>query len=295
MSGHVVVGIDGSARGLPAVGWACEAAARRGAALRVIHVAAPWAVREPANPKVARVHRWARETCRQVVDDGVAAARQHGLNVEPTGEVRYGEPAQELLAEGAGAALLVIASRGTGGFSGLLLGSVALHVTAHATCPVVVVRTDEPEGAGNGYGEIVAGVDGSAESQAAARFAVTEAALRGARLRVLRARTGLASAIPGATRLAGPRADDPSGRDDEQTLDELVAELRELRPGVEIVREVVQGRPAGVLTAVSSGADLVVVGSRGRSALKGLVLGSVSHAVLHHARCPVAVVRSADL
>lgn len=290
VSARVVVGVDGSQRGMSAVAWARDDAVRRRRGLEVVYVAEPSALREPSDPRLARVRRWMRDSAQEVVDEAVAAARQGGEPVEVTGRVRYGEPARELLAASERASLLVTGSRGGGGFTGLLLGSVALHVTAHAVCPVVVVRADD-EAQPRAYRTVVAGVDGSAESLAAARFGAAEAELRGARLRVLRAWSSPLASLPRARSGAGTEEEDAVG-DDGRTAAASVAELRPSYPDLEIVHETVRGRPAGVLTAASAEADLVVVGSRGRSALRGLVLGSVSHAVLHHARCPVGVLRS---
>lgn len=320
MPESVIVGIDGSPQGWSALAWGRGEAARRGAPLRLVHVAASWAAREPEEPRIAGVHRWMRRSAQQVVDEGLAEVRRD-RRVPATGAVRYGDPARELLAECAGAAMLVIANRGTGGFTGLLVGSVALHVTAHATCPVIVIRPGVDDGVPGAPGsrDIVVGLDGSAGSLAAAAFAASEAALRGSRLRVVRARANPLAALsrdrsggediaPEAAGTALDAGDEPAdrpadrpaerasgigaGAPDEGAISACLAGLRAAHPGVEIRYEILRGRAAAVLTAASAGAELVVVGSRGRSVLRGIVLGSVSHAVLHHARCPVAVVPS---
>jgi nucleotide-binding universal stress UspA family protein len=190
----------------------------------------------------------------------------------------------ELVRAAAEARMLVVGHRGLGGFTGLLLGSVGVNASAHAPCPVAVVRGDPHPG-----GQVVVGVDGSPESRLALTTAFGEAARRHARLLAVHA-------------WAMPLRAEGSAGDYEGELDRGEREGRQL-----VAREthaVSQGFPdvafdvavgdrsAGAeLVAASAGAQLVVVGSRGVGELKGLLLGSTAHALLHHAACPVLVVR----
>ena len=118
------------------------------------------------------------------------------------------------------------------------------------------------------------GVDGSPGSLAALRFAAAEAGLRGARLRVVHAWTvPLAVALPEPAVLGQPIIPEP--------------EFEEVRAAL-----LAEGTAAHALVQAAEGADLLVVGSRGRGGFKGLLLGSVSQQCAHHAPCPVAIVPS---
>ena len=183
------------------------------------------------------------------------------------------------------AQLVVVGDRGIGGFEGLLVGSVAPALAGHAHCPVVVVRVlggGAPEG-----GPVVVGFDGSAASESALGFAVEEAVALGAPLAAVHAWQDIAvGAGEGRLLHIDSVADDAAAQ-----LDEGLAPWRAKYPELVIEPVVVRDRPAQALVRQSAGAQLVVVGSRGRGPLAGLLLGSVSQAVLHHAASPVAVVR----
>jgi nucleotide-binding universal stress UspA family protein len=140
-------------------------------------------------------------------------------------------------------------------------------------------------------GRIVVGVDGSAHARQALRFALAEAALRGARVVVVGswavpplAATGVGM-IPAFDLLRTELADSAS-----EVLSRELAEVADAAAGVEVEQHLAQGDAAGVLVEAAAGAELLVVGSRGRGGVTGTVLGSVSRACLHHAPCPVAVV-----
>jgi len=143
-------------------------------------------------------------------------------------------------------------------------------------------------------GRIVVGVDGSAHARQALRFALAEAALRGARVDVVGswevpplAATGVGM-IPAFDLLRAELGD--SAR---EVLARELADAADAAAGVEVEQRVTQGDAAGVLVETAAGAELLVVGSRGRGGVTGTVLGSVSRACLHHAPCPVAVVHDA--
>ncbi|GAA1256029.1 universal stress protein [Sphaerisporangium rubeum] len=277
MSGPIVAGVDGSGPATAALEWAAEEAARRGVPLRVVHVREPWAGEEEPHLDLADGEH------REVLAEAADAARKHTPGVEVTTALVAGTVVGSLRAESETAALVVIGSRGGGGFAELLLGSVGMGLAGHARGPVVVVR-QVPEGP---RGEVVAGYDGSPHAETAVAFAVEEAALRGVPLRVLSAWPSPPVAPYSLTfgDLVQASFDAEVGR-----LRERVDALREENPAVDIRDEVVVGHPVPALTEASEQADLVVVGSRGKGPLAS-VLGSVSHGVLHHARCPVAVVR----
>lgn len=284
----VLVGVDGSASGVDAVRWAAREAVRRRVGLRLL-TAFGWMPVEPGDGLLELVPS-ARDALRQAaeqhLDEAATEASAAAPEVAVTRVVLSGYPTAVLVAESATAQLVVVGDRGLGGFEGLLVGSVAPALAAHAHCPVVVVRglgdgTPPPEG-----GPVVVGVDGSAASETALEFAVEEAVALGASLVAVHAWQDIAV---GAAQ--GRLLHTDSVSDDAQAhLDEVLAPWRAKHPELVIEEAVVRDRPARALVRHSAGAQLLVVGSRGRGALAGVVLGSVSQAVLHHAASPVAVV-----
>ena len=206
-----------------------------------------------------------------------------GLDVEQ--QLIVGFPIPVLTAESERAQLVVIGDRGLGGVTGLLLGSVATALAAHAESPVVVVRGDDEDP--DPSAPIVVGVDGSPVSEAALAFAFDAAAARGVPL--VAVHTWWDVSVDPAM---APLLDwDAIERDERRLLAERLAGWGEKYPDVRVQRVVLRDRPAHALVEQSRGAQLVVVGSRGRGGFTGLLLGSVSHAVLQRAQCPVAVVR----
>ena len=181
---------------------------------------------------------------------------------------------------------VVVGSRGRGGSTGLVLGSTSTAVAMHASCPVVVVHRGRDLDRG---GPVVVGVDGSQLSEAAVAWAFDAAAQRGTGLTAVHAWLppwGLADqwAVVGAGEW------EALARSAAATLSESLVGWSDEHPGVVVEERVVQAHPGTALADASRGAQLVVVGCRGRGGFAGLVLGSVSRAVLHHAGCPVAVV-----
>ncbi|MGI5170888.1 universal stress protein [Spirillospora sp. CA-253888] len=284
---EILVGVDDSELSMAALDWAVEEARRRNAGLRVLHAVLPWLMREHPDPKTAEVREWMVNCGREVLDRALARVRDRAPDLEVTGAVVPGPSSEALVGAAKDALMTVVGTHGANALGGMLLGSVAWQVAAHAPGPVVVVRGD-----GTGpHGEVVVGVDGSDGGDAALGFAFREAALRGARLRAVLAWT-FPMPVGGPAGFA-PAVYDPElvAADEERVLLEALAEWRERFPEVEVVPEVVHGTATRALAGASARADLLVVGSRGRGGFAGLVLGSVSHALLHRAHCPVAVVR----
>ncbi|MEU5790755.1 universal stress protein [Micromonospora purpureochromogenes] len=287
MSGdEILVGYDGSTDATLALEWALDEAQRGGGRpVRLAYVFEWLTVAGWIGPGVAP-GIWPDETARRQVEELVrkaaadAVAQRPGMTVH--GEVYDGPPALVLQERSADAGLLVLGSRGHGGFAGLLAGSTAVAVTAHAHCPVVVVRAGQATGAG----PVVVGVDGSESSRVALGFAVESAAQRRVPLRVVRA------VAPPAGRWR------PADHDEEATVageraavEESLAPWRKTFPDVDVDIEVAPGNPAAALVEASRGAQLVVVGSRGLGGLRGMLLGSVSQQLLQHSSCPVMVAR----
>lgn len=287
MSVPVVVGVDGSESALDAVRWAAREARRRGVGLRLVHVyevptGYPTGFVDPEVLSVALAGQgqsWL-EQARQVAEETVP-----GLDAEKVEIMAGAVPA--LVTESRHAAVLVLGTRGLGGFSGLLIGSTAVALAIHAHCPVVVAR-----GAGED-GPVVVGVDGTPTGEAAIAFAFAEASRRGTDLVAVHTWTDLVMEAA----LAGSAAAldfAPLEAQAEELLAERLAGWQEKYPDVSVTRHVSRERAVTALLRYAEGAQLVVVGSRGRGGFRGLLLGSTSQHLLHHAPCPVAVVRTGD-
>ncbi|MFJ5731776.1 universal stress protein [Streptomyces paradoxus] len=289
MTKPVVAGVDGSPSSLDAVGVAGHEAAIRGAELRLVHAFGRSSSHLPAggppwNPAGAGV--------RELLDGTLAAAERRARDVAPqvdiARDVTVGEPLTVLEIASRTASLVVVGSRGLGAFSSLLLGSTSGHLAAHGRCPVLVVR-----GRPNPAGPVLLAVDGSPASEEAVRFAFTEASLRGADLMALHVcRAGSPEVYDGPADPPFVTYDETHLRERaERVLDAALAGRPETYPVVPVARRPLVGRVRHTLIDASADAQLLVVGARGRGGFTGLLLGSVSQAVLHHAHCPVAVVR----
>lgn len=277
----IIVGVDGSVSARQAVLWAAREAARHKAPLRLVHAAvaigeyAPVALPQTMYDALAGE---GRESLRQ--------AAELAPGVEVTTDLRTGSPAQVLVAESRVARVVVLGSRGLGGFTGMLVGSVAVALAAHGHCPVVVVRGEHPTEMGGR--PVVVGIDGSPSSEAAIGFAFEQASWLGVLLVALHtwSDTIPASTVPFAV------VDWKAVEEQEQrVLAERLAGWQEKYPDVSVQRVFTPGQPAHSLLVQTREAQLVVVGARGRGGVKGMPLGSTSQALLHHSACPVAVVR----
>ncbi|MEU7817820.1 universal stress protein [Pseudonocardia sp. NPDC049154] len=287
--GPVVVGVDESDSARDAVRWAAAEAAHRGAPLRLVAAFAPIPAGHVGNPGLGTSYRRVMtEGARAVLTSAAELAAQVAPGVATEAELRTGFPVPVLLDESERAVLTVVGSRGLGGFTGLLVGSVAVALAARGGSPVTVVRGDAGDGdAAEGDRPVVVGVDGSPTSESALALAYEEAALRSAPL--VAVHTWLDDMLEPAL---APVIDWAALEAEESALlAQRLAGWSEKYPDVEVRRLVVRDRPARALVAESAGAALVVVGSRGRGGAAGLLLGSVSHALLQHAHCPVLVAR----
>ncbi|MFF8452734.1 universal stress protein [Streptomyces leeuwenhoekii] len=269
MGNLVVAGTDGSSSSFAAVETAAVEARRRRADLRVVY-ALNWPVRPMYSPlDTTPINR--------LVSEAAERARSVAPEVTVTEAMVPGDTVSVLEAESREADLLVLGARGAGGLLGMLLGSTAASVTAHSRCPVMVARGESPE---TETGPVVLCVDGSPASEAAVEFAFAEAALRGARLAAVH--VWLPDYAPPGTGVESA----------ERLLVQALAGHAEKYPDVTVRHEVASGEVREVLIERSRTAQLVVAGARGRGGFTGLLLGSVSQALLHHAHSSVAVVRS---
>jgi nucleotide-binding universal stress UspA family protein len=290
--GLVVVGVDGSASSLAAVEAAAREARLRGAGLRVVHAFLWPLMRVPLGPSpLGPPEGGLRNMADQLVAEAVERARAVAPEVDVSHAVVTGEPLTVLEAQSRAAELVVVGSRGMGGFVGLLVGSTAVHLAAHGRCPVLVVR-----GQPAADGPIVLGVDGSAAGEEAVDFAFAEAELRKAPLVALHAWTTWNASLPAPQDASAPYANPPGAlADEEERLSaEALAGHQERYPGVQVEHKVMRGGTREALIEASRSAQLMVVGARGRGGFAGLLLGSVSQAVLHHSHCPVVVARGKE-
>lgn len=285
----MLVGVDGSESARAALALGVREARRHDLPLRLVHAFLWPLLRVPVGPPPGGPpDAGLRAQAERVLADALAQASALDPTLPVSGEVVTGATAPVLLAEAGRAALTVVGSRGLGGFVGLLVGSVAAQVAAHAPGPVLVAR-----GRLEADGPVVVGVDGSESAGAALEFALAEAKVRGADLVAI---TTWYGRLPARTVERLPLIYDASDVTAEcgRVLGRAVTEARARLPEADEVtvrQEVRHGRAARTLVEASRDAQLMVVGARGRGGFAGLRLGSVSQAVLHHAECPVAIVR----
>ncbi|MBN6055168.1 universal stress protein, partial [Nonomuraea sp. RK-328] len=287
MTEPIVVGFDGSKSSGQALAWAEKEAAVRDAPLRVLHAMPRWSpdvllVPEPAGWEI-EADKAAREQLTQVA----AEIRSRRPRLEVATEVVADRPGDALVHAAETAQLVVVGSRGRGGFAELLLGSTSRHVATRASRPVAVVR-ETPTGE---HGIIVVGVSGQPDEDALLEYAFREAALRGAVLRAVHAWTHPGTVEPWTVE---PVVFDTeaAGRDEAQRLAEFLVRSAEKFPDVELMAQVVRGHPGKALAGASAEADAVIVGAAHGATGALLGLGSTAHAVLHHARAPVIVFRA---
>ncbi|RSN24230.1 universal stress protein [Streptomyces sp. WAC 05977] len=281
----VVVGVDGSSSALQAARWAATEAARRKAPLSITHACMLIPVQMPPGVDLPRSYADAlTEQGREVLAAAADAAREAAPGVDVTTELRGGAAAEHLIGRSASADVIVLGSRGLGGFTGLLVGSIAVAVATHGHCPVIVVRgTERPQDA-----PVVVGVDGSPTSDAALSFAFDAAAARGTRLVAVRAWSDFA--VDTAWKFVAALDWESIHSVETRLVDQQLDAYRNRYPDVPVQGVVVRDRPAHTLLEYSQDAQLVVVGSRGRGGFRGLLLGSTSQALIHHSASPVAVV-----
>jgi nucleotide-binding universal stress UspA family protein len=296
---RLVVGIDGSAGGRAALQMALAEGVRRRLPVDVVTaytLPLPWTGSSPVVvPDTARVRADAQERAQEFVDEVAAEARAAIGDLPPVRvHVRAGSPAQALVDEARGAQLLVVGSRGRGAVRSALLGSVALHCVTHAPCPVLVVHGSAPaEGWSRGR-RIVVGVDGSDTSVVALRAALAEAVRQSADLEVVRT-FSLAAAWSEVYVDLTPATEELRAEVQRQTDDRVRAAVEEIGASrLQVRTAVVEGEAVDELVERSSGAALLVVGSRGHGSIRGLLLGSVALHCAMHAGCPVLVVHPED-
>ncbi|MFS4094424.1 universal stress protein [Streptomyces sp. AF1A] len=285
MTRPITAGVDGTEESLAALQWAGREAVRRGLPLRVVHA---WRYAESLAPAD-------RDTQHEWVSGGVAEAVRGVSERHPelavSVDVVEGGAVEALVRAAAEAEMLVLGSRGHGPVVGFLLGSVGQQVVMEARRPVVLVRAGATPAAEAAGRDVVVGQHGGPEDSAAAlRFAFEAAAARGAVVRAVRAWTlpPVFAYSPGSLKLL----DEAGGLEpyERQALAEALRPWRERFPDVPVAEQVEMGSAGQVLLSMAGQAQLMVVGRRGYRTAVGARIGSVTHGVLHHADCPVAVV-----
>ncbi|MFG1953198.1 universal stress protein [Micromonospora sp. NPDC048830] len=292
MSRPVVVGVDGSPSSLAAAEHAARAASRRSRPLLLVHgYLHPLGYGVPLNPYDLGVPAPTGES-RRMLEEAADGLRRRWPSLDVGVRQVTGGPAASLVEESRRAELVVVGSRGLGGFAGLLLGSVGAQVAAHAHCPVLVVRPAEQPIPVDG--PVLAGVDGSERGRLAVALAADEAARRDVPLALVHVRAA-DDAWPGPDALGEAGAASRAESDDllaesDDLLAGAATEVRAAHPGLAVEeRPVRAAKPERALVEASGGAALLVVGTRGRGGFAGLLLGSVAQAVVQHAHCPVLV------
>ena len=298
MSRNVTVGLDGSSESRAAAEWAAREAKLRGLPLRLVQV---W---EPAPEPMAQAPllgaetqaHWSERIPRETAEG--LRLRHPGVHVDV--EQIPGRPADALAGAAKDAELLVLGSRGLSGIGGFLVGSVGMAVIADTETPVVLVRAGEqaadeheadPAGipsAATAYRPVVLGLDTGHPHATVIAFAFEEASRRGTSLRVVHGWNLPPYSAYGLP--ADPELNAELGRQEAAALTEVLRPWRQKYPDVEVAEESRSGSPANHIIDASRDASLVVVGRRIRRSPIGVHIGSVTHAVLHHATAPVAVV-----
>lgn len=293
----IVVGVDGSPSSTVAAEWAARDAEMRNVPLMLVHVVPPIVASAEGWTEIALPADYARlqeaharqvvEQAHEVAVEGVSPNRAPHV----TSEVLYGPVVPALVDLSKHADMVVVGCRGQGGVARALLGSVSSGVVHHAKCPVAVVHDEgSPLEAQSRHAPVIVGVDGSPTSELATEIAFDEASRRGVDLVALHAWSDMGPLdLPsiGWAPIEWRNIKDQ----EEEVLAERLCGWRDRYPDVVVHKVVVSDYPAPRLLEQAENAQLVVVGSHGRGGFPGMLLGSVSTAVVSSAQVPVIVAR----
>jgi len=288
--GSVMVGVDGSPSSDTAVVWAATYALAQRRPLAIVHGAGHPVPTDFTDftGDVAEAHQDLRMAGRHVSDHALGLAQATSPAVDVSVHLALREPRELLLEMAKDASVLVLGTRGRGSVASLLLGSVSVALAAHAPCPVVVARSPRASAGPDGL-PVVVGADGTAGSAGALTLGFELASEQNRRLEVVHA-IGDAWLFPFPGLVSSEMVNEEINGW-ELLLAESLAGYSEKFPDVVVDSRLVRGSPAQALVSASGAASVVVVGSRGRSAVTSRLLGSVSRSVVEHAQCTVAVVR----
>jgi nucleotide-binding universal stress UspA family protein len=281
----LIVGVDGSDPSLAALDWAVDEAVARKLPLLVVH-GSRWDEYVTPEPSFSPVRPSVQVIADHLVASAVERAASRSAEVKVTSTVVAEDPALALVRLAEEASAVVVGSRGHGELAELLLGSVSLAVAARSASPVIVVRGLQKPYEVAAIRTVAVGVGHPAEAAPAVDFAFREAELHGAAVTAVHAWRCPAQEVPD---LPAATPDDHLRRA-EGEVTEALRNAVSSRPGIAVRHEIAEGTARAALLDTSRTAGLLVVGARRRKGRVGMQLGPVNHAVLHHARCPVAVV-----
>lgn len=282
---RVVAGFDGSPPASAAVAWAADQARLLGRGLTLVHALMPpvatGGLGVSLPPSLDLLDELEKQAQEQLAAEAAKVQTPDALT-----RVAVGSPSAVMLEASETAHLVVVGSRGRGGFKGLLLGSVSTQIATHAQCPVAVIREPAPSEADT----VVVGIDGSPAAESALEFAFDQASRRGWRLVAVHAWD-----VPAYDLLIVPNGPVPvplsDVADEEVRLTaEVLAGFRDDYPDVEVEERLVRAPAVQAILEASDNAALIVVGTHGHGPTMGALLGSVSNGVLHKARRPVVVI-----
>jgi nucleotide-binding universal stress UspA family protein len=299
LSGRIVVGYDGSQQAGAAVDWAAVEAHRRNLPLLVLHAVDYLGLM----PNALGAAGWPAafvDDAAKIAAQGADRARKHVTGIDVSSLTEITSATLSLVQASKSAELVVVGTNGRGALPGVLLGSVAFAVTAHAYGPVVVVRGDSGRQTGPSQ-PVVVGFDNSPGSSAAVRYAADVAAQTGAPLKVITAYRPISPwLLSGADHLSHPGN---GQRPDFEAIARAAAHdtaidglriARQQHPTLPATQRAIRGPAADILASAAGRAGLLVVGSRGRGGFAGLILGSVSHRLIRTSPCPVLVVQDGN-
>ena len=280
----VVVGVDGSEESLLAAEWAALEANQHRMPLRIVSAPAMVPRMHSTQVSPATAASVLRGASARALRTAVIRAEEVAPGLEIATDLLSGPPALAVAGSGSGAAMLVVGARGAGGFAAMILGSVGRYAAHRATCPVIVIR----QASMAVHREVAVGVRDPQDATEALTFAFEEATVRHADLVVVHAWYWFPSALRATVdrdAMDTPFHPEQISGEASRTLSASLNRWQEKYPDVRVRHDVIHGHPARVLANYSARADLVVIGRHGSPGI-----GSVQHALLNHARGPVAIV-----
>jgi nucleotide-binding universal stress UspA family protein len=281
----IVVGVDGSAASDAAVSWAAREAAMRNVPLTLVHMFKTFVPTFPQIPTPGGVAEWQEDDGRKILEQAVKIAEDAvptDQQVSIASEVKVSPPVPTLVEMSKDAEMIVVGSKGRGAVARVLLGSVSSGVVRSASCLVAVIRAEASYTPRADRAPVLVGIDCSPVSELALAVAFDEASFRGVELTAFHAWSDIAV-------YQLPWLDWKS--EAERSLAEYLAGWHERYPDVKVNRLLALDHPGRALIEESESAQLVVVGSHGRGGVTGMLMGSVSNAVVHAVHTPVIVAR----
>lgn len=287
---RITVGVDGSAGSSAAVAWAARIASLRHLQLKIVYGRQPTGLYGGGLSGLTALVDAIQADGERIIADARSLAASVDKNLVITTELPNDPPVPMLIDESRHARMLVVGRSGAGGFTGMVVGGTTATVASHAHGPVAVIRGRQATTMVPDSGPVVAGIDGSPNSEPAIGVAFEEASLRGVPLVAVHAWNDVTyEDTHGTARIL--TQPDTLEEAEQRLLAERLAGWQEKYPEVEVRPLLVRDRPRHALLEASETAQLVVVGSHGRGGFTGMLLGSTSQALVQHAGCPVLVVR----